>query len=125
MINGSPRQNRCRHHIFLGLISDLDFLVTWTNNLGIVILVWPAKEFLYLSTVFPLVSWRVLTNFMVKYKFCPMCPNEPALWLIHFYSLLCLPQTLVCLFLKKQGGSSDCPSRKNSASLASSCGSRL
>lgn len=47
MINGFPRQTRHRHQIFLGLISDLDFLITWTNHLGIVILVWIAKEFLY------------------------------------------------------------------------------
>lgn len=47
MINGFPRQNRYRHQIFLGLISDLDFLVTWTNHLGIMVLVWIANEFLY------------------------------------------------------------------------------
>lgn len=47
MINGFPRQNRYRHQIFLGLISDLVFLVTWTNHLGIVVLVCIAKEFLY------------------------------------------------------------------------------
>lgn len=109
MINGFSRQNRHRHQIFLDLISDLDFLVTWTNHLGIRILVWIAKEFLYPFNC-PQIS--VLTNFMVKYKFCPMCLNESALQLIHFYSLLCLHQALVCLFLKKQAGSSDCPSRK-------------
>lgn len=47
MINGFQRQNRYRHHIFLGLISDLDFLVTWTNHLGIMVLVGISKEFLY------------------------------------------------------------------------------
>lgn len=44
MINGFPRQNRYRHQIFLGLTSDIDLLVTWTNHLGIVVLVWIAKE---------------------------------------------------------------------------------
>lgn len=47
MINGFPRQNRQKHQIFLGLISDLDFLVTWRNHLGIGILVWIAEEFFY------------------------------------------------------------------------------
>lgn len=36
-----------RTTIFLNLISDLDFLVTWANHFGSVILVWIAKELLY------------------------------------------------------------------------------
>lgn len=47
IINRFPRQNRCRHQIFLGFVSDLDFLLTWANHLGIVVLSWTAKEFLY------------------------------------------------------------------------------
>lgn len=74
MINGSPRQNRCRYQIFLGLISELDFLVTWTNNLGIVILVWPAKEFLYPFNCLPISVLEGLNKLHGEIQVLPYVP---------------------------------------------------